>query len=824
MTTEKSTIRPLAPKLTRRTAIQGLVAAALPWSFGRQADAAVAGNNNVASWAISSDANIYAQAFARRFTNVFVNALDVTAFGGVGAIYRPDGGTGTVYTVAAAQAQQAILGIPGITTTIWGYRNYETGPTFPGRTFEVRQGTAITVNWRNDLTGANGPLPHLFPVDQTITIQTPTTGVPLAIHHHGGDTAFEFDGTPNQWQTPSRKEIGPGIRGDNSLGQLSSTTPGVRYTYPNTQEASLHWYHDHAEALTRTNVGAGLAGLYVLRDANEDSLLAAGRIPARAYEIAMVLQDRTFDASGNLTYTANPVDYPGAISPTFPRNNPTHMPEKFGDVICVNGLAWPKMNVEPRCYRLRILNGSDSRFYTLNFGAQTGVYQIGTDLGLLNRGVKLTTVSIAPGERLDLVVDFTAYAGKPVTTTQWVWVPLILGLGYWRLVTTTTPNQPTVNVDVTNSAATPFPGGAAPTGGATQVMRFAVSIPKSAAPDISAIALPLVNLRPKLTALPAAPVVPPLVRRILLAEGVDEYGRITPLLGVYDPTGVNNLGTLSMHDPVTEKPKLGTTEVWEFWNASVDAHPVHMHLVQFRVLNRQAFAGTAAATVMSNGWEGVKLQPGATLTGAAAAAPATEQGWKDTVICPPGQVTRVVAQFNKAGNYVYHCHILSHEEHDMMRYYEVVDPAAQQPTGLVAGIYTLQSVNSGQMLNVYGALTAAGTTVIQWPSTPGAKNEQWQVTPVGGGQYTLTAMHSGQLLDVNGGLTADGTKVQQWPANGGSNQKWLIEDLGDGSFRVVNVMTGKVLDVAGVSTVAGATVYQWTWWGGANQRWIFTKV
>jgi spore coat protein A, manganese oxidase len=819
----KTTAERTAPTLSRRTALQGIAVAALPLGFSRQTAAAVVGNNNPASWAISSDANIYAQAFARRFTNVFVNALDLGAFGGVGAVYRPDGGGGQVYTVAAAQGQQAILGIPGINTTIWGYRNYETGPTFPGRTFEVRQGTPITVNWRNDLTGANGPLPHLFPVDQTITIQTPTTGVPLAIHHHGGDTAYEFDGTPNQWQTPSRREIGPGIRADNSLGQLSATTPGVSYTYANTQEASLHWYHDHAEALTRTNVGAGLAGLYVLRDANEDSLLAAGTIPSRAHEIAMVLQDRTFDASGNLTYTANPVDYPGAISPTFPRNNPTHMPEKFGDVICVNGLAWPRMDVEPRCYRLRLLNGSDSRFYTLSFGVQTGVYQIGTDLGLMNRGVKLNTVNIAPGERLDLVVDFSAYAGQPVTTKKWVWVRTILWFGYWKLVTTTTPSQPTVNVDVTNSAATPFPGGVAPSGGATLVMRFAVSIPKSAAPDISAIALPLVNLRPKLAALPAAPAVPQMVRRILLAEGVDEYGRITPLLGVYDPSGANNLGTLSMHDPVTEKPRLGSTEVWEFWNASVDAHPVHMHLVQFRVLDRQAFAGTAAATVMSNGWEGVKLQPGATRTGAAVPAPATEQGWKDTVICPPGEVTRVVAQFNKAGSFVYHCHILSHEEHDMMRYYEVVDPAAPPATGLADGTYTLQSVNSGQLLDVSGGGLANGTQVIQWPANGGA-NQQWTLKSIGNGQYTLMAVHSGLLLEVSGGASADGTKVQQWPATGAANQKWLIEDLGDGSFRVVNVMTGKVLDVAGVSTAAGATVYQWAWTGGANQRWRFARV
>ncbi len=661
-----------AEGLNRRSILQGLAVTALPWSGTSVAFAAVTGNNNPASWASVTDPNIYAQTFARRFTNILPNPLSLKAANGVSAIYRADGGKGTVYSISASQGRQVVLGIPGIQTTVWGYHNYETGPTFPGRSFEVRKGTPVTVRWRNNLQDAAGPLPHLFGVDQTITIQTPTTGVPLAAHHHGGDTAFEFDGGPDQWSTPSRRQIGPGIAANNSLKQLASDIPALSYQYENTQEASLHWYHDHAESLTRINVGAGLAGLYVVRDANEDSLVAAGTLPARNYEVALVLQDRNFDAAGNFVYSANPVDYPAPLSPNFPQNSPTHMPEKFGDIICVNGLAWPKMDVEPRSYRVRLLNGSDSRFYTLDFGAQTGVYQIGTDLGLLNRGVKMPAITIAPGERMDVVLDFSAYAGPVVTTTKRVWVKTYLWWGYWKTVTTQTPTQPVVNVDVTNSAATPFPAGAAPTGGATMVMRFAVSIPKSTAKDISAVALPNANLRPQLAALPAAPAVPTRVRRVLVAEGVDQYGRITPLLGVYDPTGQQNLGTLGLHDPVTEKPTVGTTEVWEFWNASVDAHPVHMHLVQFRVLNRQAFTGVNSAIVMSNGWEGVRLEAGATMNGAAVPAPAHEQGWKDTVICPAGEVTRVVAQFNRVGTYVYHCHILSHEEHDMMRYYQVV--------------------------------------------------------------------------------------------------------------------------------------------------------
>jgi spore coat protein A len=268
----------------------------------------------------------------------------------------------------------------------------------------------------------------------------------------------------------------------------------------------------------------------------------------------------------------------------------------------------------------------------------------------MNKGVKLSAVTIAPGERVDLVLDFSAYGGL---------LPALL--------------QPTVNVDVTNSAPTPFPGGGAPVGGATLVMRFSVSLNFNLLKaDPSPWLLPLQNLRPLLPQLAAVPTVPSKVRRVLLAEGVDEYGRITPMLGTYDPTGVANQGTLSLHDPITETPTVGTSEVWEFWNTTVDSHPVHMHLVDFRVLNRQAFNGSVGAKVMSNGWDGVVLQPGAALIGAAVAAPATEQGAKDTVVCPSGQVTRIVVNFKRRGTYVYHCHILSHEEHDMMRFYKVV--------------------------------------------------------------------------------------------------------------------------------------------------------
>jgi spore coat protein A, manganese oxidase len=615
----------------------------------------------VAAWAITSDPTTYAQAFGQRFTNRFVNVLggaastggfatlaDAPAIAGwvVAPVFKPDQGSTNKFTITAQQAQANILNVFGKNTTVWGYKNFETqGATFPGRTFEVQRGAAITVGWRNKLTAAAGPLPHILPVDQTTAIQSPTSGVPIATHHHGSDSAVEFDGLPDQWTTPLRVQVGPGVTAAN----LDPTGPGLRYQYTNAQEASLHWYHDHAESLTRLNVTAGLAGLYVVRDANEAALQAANIIPKAPYELGMVLQDRTFDALGNFTYSANPADYPDpAVAATLPANLPTAMPENFGDIILVNGKAWPNLRAEPRPYRVRLLNGSDSRFYTLSFGT-TPVYQIGTDLGLLNRGVRMSSITIAPGERVDLVLDFSAMAGQTFV--------------------------------VGNSANGPFPFGDPPLGGATIVMQVQVNLPRNTQlPMPVASLLPSTNLR-RTAATPAlvpaatrlAALRAPTVRRLILGEGTDQYGRILPMLGTYHPSNAAlNRGTLSFQDPPTETPPLNATEVWEIYNISADSHPLHMHLVQFQVIDRTPITyNPPTVTTMANGWQGVKLE-GPVTRGAPVPAPAHEGGWKDTVVCPPDEVTRILVKFTRRGKYIYHCHILSHEDHDMMRWYQVI--------------------------------------------------------------------------------------------------------------------------------------------------------
>jgi spore coat protein A len=714
----------------------------------RSAIAQTAGGG-VASWSGVTDPGLLQKVWAIRFSNtlpwaldrtnaVLATALNVDAAGNVpvlgvklapnlpqiGFVMKPDVGTTNLFSIKAGQTPWPMLGplgskfidgSPVPVTTLWGYGNHELenifvdpntgapvpglGVTFPARTFIVQRGAAIKVNWYNNLVDAAGnELPHLVGVDQTISMQADSAGavikgVPIAVHHHGGNSGAEFDGGPDQWFTPLKKQIGPGITSVNS----TAGTNYLSYSYTNTEEAAMHWYHDHGEGVTRINAYAGLAGLFVIRDANETKLITERLLPTGEQEVPIVIQDKVFQANGSLAYTGDipafngwnnvtpgltkkldsfypiPVDpvtglpiidpatgnpalgadgfyQPAGPVGTYDPNDPaavvagkqpTHVPEMFGDVICVNGVAWPNFKVERRQYRLRLLNGSDSRVYNLRFGGLR-FSQVATDLGMLNLPVQLTAINIFPGERKDIVIDFAQAAAN-------------------------------TKIVVTNDAPFPYPTGQATL--ATDPWGTIMQI------DVSKPLNETVNRRTKLTSetvlrdrMPGTPLLPIIlkaptnvvVRQIMLGEGCDEYGRIMPLLGTVAE------GTKSFHDGPDISPKLGATEVWEFWNSTIDSHPIHMHLVRFRVVNRQAFTGVIAAKPMSNGWTGVSFNGAPVLSGLAAPAPATEQGWKDTVVCPPGQVTRIVAKFDKPGSYVYHCHILGHEEHDMMRWFKVL--------------------------------------------------------------------------------------------------------------------------------------------------------
>lgn len=577
-----------------------------------------------------------------RFVNPLPNLLDPDL------VFRPTAAGGRAFEVSIRQFRQPLglvdpqTGQP-LLTTVWGYGTATGTPTSPGRTFVVRQGSAISVRWENRLADeAGSPVRHALPVDTTLHWADPLKGghgagqpylgpVPLVTHLHGGDTESASDGLPDAWSVP----------GDSPAGRLFRHV----YTYDNGQEAAQLWYHDHALGITRLNVFMGLAGHYIIRDGNEDALTAAGLLPGHPYEVPLVIQDRRFTAEGELHYPA--VDPENPHAPT-----PTHLPEFFGDVILVNGKTWPVLEVEPRRYRFRVLNGSDSRFYTLSLSSGQPMYQIGTDLGLLDAPVRIGRITLAPGERADLILDFSERALRGKT------------------------------VILRNTARTPYPKGEEPSPRTTgQIMAFRVVKPLDPGVPPTRLAD---RLRPVHGPLPS-PRTPVRTRRLLLFEGKDHFQRLQTMLGVVDPTTVTDpatgqpvtlQGTLLWGEPTTETPRLGETELWEIYNTTADAHPMHLHLVGFQVLNRQSFSGRLQPKVVGSPphtSQGAILEPASIrLTGSPKPAPATERGRKDTVIAMPGEVTRIVATFHRPGEYAWHCHILSHEDHEMMRPLQVL--------------------------------------------------------------------------------------------------------------------------------------------------------
>jgi spore coat protein A len=394
----------------------------------------------------------------------------------------------------------------------------------------------------------------------------------------------------------------------------------VSYSYPNDQQATTLWYHDHALGSTRQNVFAGLAGFYLIRDEIEDSL----NLPKGQYEIPLMIQDRLFNADGSLLY---PVQTPGDPDPRVP---PIWIPEFFGDTVLVNGKVWPFLEVEPRKHRFRLVNGSNARFYNLVLEESTeaGVslerpgpafYQIGTDGGFLPAPVQLTELLLAPAERFDVIIDFAGLAGK-----------------FFLL---------------TNDAHAPYPDGddLIP----ADVMLFKVTKPL---------------LRPDTSSLPASLSVVPLLdpavavrqRNLTLSELDSAMG--SPIIAL--------LGDRHWDEPATENPIAGTTEIWNIINTTEDAHPIHIHLVQFQILNRQPFD--------------VDQYPANLVFTELPITPDLNErpAWKDTVKTFPGEVTRIIAKFDLPTGtkvtpgakfrYVWHCHILEHEDNDMMRPYDVV--------------------------------------------------------------------------------------------------------------------------------------------------------
>ena len=525
-----------------------------------------------------------------KFVEYVPNALDPSF------IFNTSGG-GIQVGVNQAIQETGLVGPVGnqLPTTVWGYG---TGGlyTWPGRTFEVQSGAPITVEWQNRLGGLPYPITSLsgMPVLDTSLhwayslmgfgqYSYITNGVPIVTHLHGGHSDSIYDGNPEYFFSPNFQ-----IRGPRWVSQ--------EYLYKNDQPAGTLWYHDHCLGITRLNVYAGLAGFYIVRDGLDTGRPGNGAgLPAFPYEAAFAIQDRMFKDNGEFYYPAFPGDpfYADFITEegaTPPNGGPTALAEFFGDHMLVNGKIWPKMDVEPRNYRLRLLNGCDSRFLAIQFfnvpDGETDFANavgplpftvVGSDQGLASSPTLVSTMLMETGSRYDVVFDFSlATAGNRI---------IMKNIG----------------------GDEPFGGeipGEQVFGETDRIMAFDVVLPfRSSVREVT----------PRTTNSSANLSVPTRIRKVALFEGRDEYGRLQPLLGTAEPatdyrgkpinwpdrdpyrtlglTGPME-GSIAWHSPVTENPALGSTEVWEIFNATGDAHPIHLHLVHFDVLGRQEFAPT----------------------------------------------------------------------------------------------------------------------------------------------------------------------------------------------------------------------------------------
>ena len=612
-------------------------------------------------------------------------------------------------------------------TWVWGYLQpgQSARSTYLGPVIVAERGTPTEIKWVNDLGDTSHTRVKAWSdsTDQTMHWADPLNGeanacaesvephnpptgacalhyagpIPGTPHLHGGEVPALIDGGPDSWFTSDGRHVGPAYYSEDGTAAKNYAI----YRYPNVQEAAPIWFHDHTLGLTRLSVYAGLAGGYLITDPGDPP---PANLPL---PMPLIIQDRMFDTDGQLFFPAG--------APFTP--NPEHpfwVPEFIGDTIAVNGKVWPYLEVEPKRYRFLFLDGSNARGYELfltNPASKTmgpSIWQIGTDGGYLDRPVKidpnapkgaLQRLLILPGERADVIVDFAGLA-------------------------------PGTRLLLRNIAKAPYPGGEAPQGSTTgRVMQFRV-VP-STGPDTTydpashaPLRKPMVRLVDPAAGTLASDVAVQKTRQLTLNEVIGEPSEVggvtyeggpleilvnnTDLPGTdrpdFTPITVGGLTTY-----YSELPHEGETEVWEVVNLTADAHPIHLHLVQFQLMNRQAFDVAKYDTTYAAAFVGGVYRPGfgppldyyagnaralggnpdvvPFLKGPLKPPAPNEAGWKDTVVMYPGQVTRIAVRwaptdlpadtdpadasypFDPDGGhgYVWHCHIIDHEDNEMMR-------------------------------------------------------------------------------------------------------------------------------------------------------------
>ena len=545
-------------------------------------------------------------------------------------------------------------------TKLWGYADsHAADPVFRhlGGAIVAAKDRPVRVHFTNTL-----PSTHPLPVDTSLP------GAEGAVnractHLHGGHVPWPSDGGPQAWFAPN------GMRGPSAVPWLGAPGDPGAYDvwYPNDQTSRLMWYHDHAMGITRLNAYAGLATAYILRDDFELSLIHGGAIPEN--EIPLVIQDKMFKRFSDQWGEPGDLWYPSVYDPEIwdveggepPENS--CVPEFFGDTMLMNGVVYPHVDVEPRRYRLRILNACNARFCRLQlFYAQSNDFpgsaepalnkpgpamlQIGNECGFLPEPVMLQSNLLAPAERADVILDLTEVPSG---------AKLILY----------------------NDAAGPYPMGddsndyfagnkrgdviTAPGYGPNTrtLLQFRVQ-PRVGPKDPHPAPLRLPSIAP-LTDVAT-------VRDLTLNEDFDQYGRLIQRLGTNEL--MDGAFARDYMDEPTETPRAGSTEIWRIFNLTGDTHPIHVHLTNAQVMGRRKFKVASYDSTPH-------------FTGPMRAPDENELGWKETVRMNPGDMTQLVLRFDPPSGppgvvvpqspttggheYVWHCHILEHEEHDMMR-------------------------------------------------------------------------------------------------------------------------------------------------------------
>jgi spore coat protein A, manganese oxidase len=509
---------------------------------------------------------------------------------------KAQAGAGGVYRISAEQFTQSLHPkLPAV--KVWGYNDGAT-QLYPGPTIEVDKNASTTVEFTNNL-----PNTHLLPVDPVVAGERGTNSRILT-HLHGGFVSGADDGNPHATQDEFD----------------SNETQTV--TYPPQPRATTLWYHDHGLGVTRLNVYAGLAGYFLVRDENDSGAEPNPiGIPGGDYEIPIVIQDKSF-RGGQLFYS----------------QTATWIPEFFGETIVINGAVQPFLTVEPRMYRFRFLNGSQSRFYHLELAGGPRFNQIGSEGGMFDAPVAVRSILLLPAERADVIVDFSGFDGQDLILKN-----RKLPAGVVSPATLNLPNL--MQFRVRGPVTTPGP------------QTIPATLAGGSKPNLGD---------------------PAKTRYITLEEVLDAAG---------NPIQLQINGRV-FHDAVDEDPAADSIEDWSFVNISADTHPIHMHLTQFQVMGRTpldavAYADALAAARAEPGVGQLlpnnTIDPTPFLLGPEVPPAPNERGWKDTVGAHPNEVTRIRQKFelpegvSAPQKYVYHCHILEHEDNDMMRPYDVVE-------------------------------------------------------------------------------------------------------------------------------------------------------